>query len=95
MSNIAVESLICFSDWYGGVCYVGRTMQLVSKDCPSPASDGAAQGEVGEIRTKATVLWGFLNTAFYLLLFKLKYCYKTSSVQTSAVSLTLKGSAIL
>lgn len=70
-------------------------MQLVSKDCPRPVSDGAAWSEVGGIWTKATVLWGFLNTAFYLLLFKFKYCYKTSSVQTSAVSLTLKGSAIL
>lgn len=60
MSNIAVESLMCFSDWPGGVWYVGRAMQLVPKDCPSPASDGAAsRGEVGEIRTKATVLWGF------------------------------------
>lgn len=70
-------------------------MQLVSKDCPRPATNGAAWGEVGGIWTEATVSWGFLNIAFYLLLFKLKYCSKTSSVQTSAVSLTLKGSAIL
>lgn len=54
-----------------------------------------SMSEVGGVWTKAIVLWGFLNTAFYLLLFKFKYCYKTSSVQTSAVSLTLKGSAIL
>lgn len=95
MSNIAVESLICFSNWYGGVCYVGRTPQLVSKDCPRPVSDDAAWSEVGGAWTKATVLWGFLNTVFYLLLLKLKYCYKTTSGQASAVSLTLKGSAVV
>lgn len=61
-------------------------MQLASKDWPRPVPDAAARSEVGKIRTKGTVLWGFLNTAFYLLLFKLKYCYKTSSVQASTVS---------
>lgn len=37
----------------------------------------------------------FLDTAFNLLLFKLKYCYKTSSVQASTVILVLRLSAIL
>lgn len=69
-------------------------MQLVSKNCPRPILDDAVWTVVGEIQTKATGIF-FLDTAFYLLLFLLKYCYKMSSVQASTVSLVLKLSATL
>lgn len=79
------------------VYYVERTMQLVSKDCPRPISDDGVWTVVGEIQTKPTGTPPpfFLDTAFNLLLFKLKYCYKTSSVQASTVILVLRLSAIL